>query len=137
MTVEAEREAIIRMYEAFASGDAQPFLDFLEDDVIFEFPTSTKLKWAGRHVGKDSIMEVMSAIASVGEYLKFELKDVISAPGKHVVLMRETFRISETGEELELDQAFVYETVDGRAKRITEYTDTARIRDAFARSNQI
>ena len=137
-SVEADSvgEAEIRTaFAAFAEGDAGPFFKLLDDEVVVEFPASTGLPWAGRLVGKDAVARAMAGIAELGRYEDFALIEIFSRGSDHMVLMRETFRFAATGEAVNLEQVFLYETSAGKVVSIREWTDTARIRDAYARAS--
>ena len=130
----SEATAIERAFASFAEGNPKPFFDLLDDRVVVEFPESTGLPWSGRLEGKEAVASALSGIAGLGEYTVFELLEIFSKAGRHIVRMRETFRFHATGEELPLEQIFLYEFSGKKVIAIREWTDTARIRDAFLRA---
>ena len=129
-----DRATIREAFEAFSAGNAVPFFGMLNENVIVEIPSSTGLPWGKRLEGKTAVAEAMAGIMQLGSYTRFELIDIFSSGSEHMVQMREAFEFIATGEQVDLEQVFLYSMRHGQVVSIKEWTDTALIRDAYQRA---
>lgn len=101
-------------------------------DGIWTIPGSTK--WSGIYEGKAEIARKLLApmtaeLASLGE---FEIENLIAEGNFVVVQGHATGRVTKSGRSYNNIYCLVYEIVEGKIHRLTEYCDTELITTAFA-----
>jgi len=120
-------------YAAFGSGDMQKFLGLMAADVVWEFPASTVIPWAGTFTGPDGVARFFAALLEHSEPEAFEPRQFIASDDRVVVLGRERFRVRSTDRRWDCDWAHTFVVRDGKIAAFREYTDTAAMTQALGK----
>jgi ketosteroid isomerase-like protein len=88
-TAHPNAQSLQDAYEGFATGDLEPLLDLLTDDV--EWVDSTVGPLAGTYRGRGGVERFFAAMASIwGETLRVEVVDIIAESTHGIVLTSES-----------------------------------------------
>jgi ketosteroid isomerase-like protein len=120
-------------YAAFGSGDLQKLLGFMTSDIVWEFPASKVIPWAGTFSGVDGVARFFAALMEHSEPGAFEPLHFVASEDRVVVLGRESFRVKSTGLTWACEWAHSFTVRDGKIAGFREYTDTAAMAKALGR----
>ena len=131
MTVEANRDLVVRTFAALSAGDMPGFFDCFADDV--QWTIIGQPIYSGTYVGKDDLASRL--FGRLGEQLdengiRGEVQNTI-AEGNTVVAQVQGTAQTKTGRSYNNTYCFVIEVHDGRIKKWTEYLDTELVTAAF------
>ena len=121
-------------YAAFVAGDIQKLLGLLTPDIVWEFPASSVLPWAGTFTGPAEVAKFFSAITEYSEPEVYEPLHYIASDDRVVVLGRERFRVKSTGRSWECGWAHSFSVRNGKIAAFRVYTDTATMTQAFSKA---
>ncbi len=118
-------------YAAFGAGDLPRLLGFMTPDIVWDFPRSSVIPWAGTFKGPDQVARFFAALVEHSEALAFEPRHFIASEDRVVVLGSDRFRVKATGKTFECEWAHAFTLRDGKIAAFREYTDTAAVAAAF------
>ena len=72
MSMQSNVELVKEAYAAFGVGDLQKLLGLMTPDIIWEFPTSKVIPWAGTFTGPSEVAQFFSALMEHSEPEAFE-----------------------------------------------------------------
>ena len=84
-------------YAAFGAGDVQKLLSLMTSDIVWEFPASKVIPWAGTFKGPAEVGRFFAALMEHSEPEAFEPLNFVASDDRVVVLGRERFRVKSTG----------------------------------------
>jgi uncharacterized protein len=117
------KQTIIRVYEALAQGDGQPFLDCLRDDV--EWTVLGTTSWSRVYRGKQSVLvDMLAPLRAALSRGARVIVDRVLAEDECVVMQGRGDNVTKRGERYDNDYCHVYDFVDGRVRKVVEYADT-------------
>jgi ketosteroid isomerase-like protein len=126
--VAANKAALTRIITAYGLSDVAPLLAALHDDIVWVSNGPQQLfRFAGRHVGRNSAIAGLSAMATDYALHSYQIVELVGEGD--VVWMQarlETTRRSD-GTLLVIDVANRWEFCNGRVVRIDEYYDSASL----------
>ena len=139
MTTQSNVDLVRDAYAAFGTGDLPKLLSLMTPDVVWEFPASQSIPWAGTFTG---VGEVARFFATLMEHcqpeefvpLHFVAEanvDLADVGAGHTG--RERFRVKSTGLTWACDWAHAFTVRDGKVASFREYTDTAAMAGALAK----
>jgi len=131
MTTEANVELVRGAYAAFGAGDLQRLLGLMAPDVVWEFPPSDVIPWAGTFTGAGEVARFFAALVEHSDAEAFEPLHFVASDDRVVVLGRERFRVKSTGRTWTCEWAHAFTVRDGRIASFREHTDTAAMAAAF------
>ena len=134
MSTQTNVALVQEAYAAFGTGDIQKLLGLMTPDIVWEFPASSVIPWAGTFTSPGEVAGFFSAIAEHSEADLFEPLCFIASDDRVVVLGRERFRAKPTGRTWACEWAHAFIVRDGKIAAFREYTDTAAITQAFSKS---
>ncbi len=116
-------ETMIRTaYDAISSGDLQPMLNMLSDEIRWNVSGDSPL--AGDYEGKDGVLRFFGAIAhQYDNTLTVQVREVLANDHRAVVLTAESGTIE--GHRLNWSSAHVFNLADGVVVGFTSYQDDA------------
>jgi ketosteroid isomerase-like protein len=132
------KKTVMALYGAYATGDAEKIRDLLHDDVVWTAPAGNATQVAlglGRpedagpprganDLDRDAIVAFMAHnFARFFGGVDNNFRTVV-AEGEVVVVEHRLSAMLPNGRSYVNDYCFVYETRDGKVRRIREYTDT-------------
>lgn len=133
MTTQSNVALVRDAYAAFGSGDLQKLLGLMTSDVVWEFPASKVIPWAGTFNGVGEVASFFAALMEHSEPEAFEPLHFVASEDRVVVLGRERFRVKSTGLTWACEWAHAFIVRDGKIAAFREYTDTAAITSALDR----
>ena len=131
MTVSDNVKVLHECYAAFGAGDMPRMLATLAPDIVWEFPASSVIPWAGRFEGHAGFTRFLDALGAHADAESFEPRHFLADGDYVVVLGRERFRVRATGKTWETEWAHAFTVVGGKITAFYEYTDTAAVEAAF------
>ncbi|HSC64767.1 MAG TPA: nuclear transport factor 2 family protein [Caldimonas sp.] len=133
MSTETHVALVQDAYAAFGTGDMPKLLGLMAPDVVWEFPASSVIPWAGTFTGADAVARFFSALVECSEPEMFEPLHYIASEDRVVVLGRERFRVKATGRTWACEWAHAFTVRDGKIAAFREYTDTAAMTQALGK----
>lgn len=134
MSTQTNVALVQEAYAAFGAGDMQKLLGLMTPDIVWEFPASSVIPWAGKFTGPGEVARFFSAIMEYSEPEVFEpLRYIASDDDRVVVLGRERFRAKATGRSWACEWAHAFTVRDGKIAAFREYTDTAAMTQALGK----
>ncbi|MDP2702501.1 MAG: nuclear transport factor 2 family protein [Candidatus Rokubacteria bacterium] len=131
MSVEGNVRLVKEAYAAFGAGDLPKLLGLMSPDILWEFPASTVIPWAGQFVGPTETARFFGAIAEHVEAEAFEPLHFVAGGDQVVVLGHERFRVKSTSRTWQCEWSHAFALGAGKITSFREYTDTAVIEAAF------
>ncbi len=122
-------EACRLAFTGFEKNDKTILMNFLADDIVFEFPTS--LPYGGKYVGLEKFKAFWADLyENYYEYFNYDATDVLDA-GTHVIVPVVARAKSKNGRFMENQHCFLFKVEDGRITHGRIYADTAKGRDVI------
>jgi ketosteroid isomerase-like protein len=134
MNTQNNLELVKEAYAAFGAGDLQKMLGLMTSDIVWEFPASKVIPWAGTFTGPSEVARFFGALMEHSEAQLFEPLHLVAADDRVVVLGRERFRVKSTGLTWACEWAHAFTLRDGKIAGFREYTDTAAMTTAFRKT---
>jgi len=134
MSTQRNVELVRDAYAAFGAGDLQKLLGMLATDVVWEFPPSKVLPWAGTFTGPGEVARFFAALLETTQPELFEPQHYVASEERVIALGRERFRVKSTGLTWACEWAHLFIVRDGKIAGFREYTDTAAMEAAFGKS---
>lgn len=131
MSIEDNLRVVHDAYAAFGASDVPKLLGLMTPDIVWEFPPSTVIPWAGKFAGPAQTAGFFAALGEHAQAEAFEPLNFVAGGDRVVVLGRERFRVKATGGTWQCEWAHAFTLSGGRISRFYEYTDTAAIEAAF------
>ncbi len=97
MSTQSNVEVVKAAYAAFGAGDIQKLLSLMTSDIVWEFPASKVIPWAGTFKGPAEVGRFFAALMEHGEPEAFEPLSFVASDDRVVVLGPERFRVKSTG----------------------------------------
>ena len=133
MSAQSNIELARDAYAAFGAGDLQKLLGLMTSDIVWEFPASKVIPWAGTFKGPGEVARFFAALMEHCEPEAFEPLHFIASDDRLVVLGRERFRVKSTGLSWACEWAHAFTVRDGKIASFREYTDTAAMGSALGK----
>ena len=134
MSTQGNVELVQRAYAAFGSGNLQELLGMMSPDIVWEFPASNIIPWAGTFKGLGEVARFVALLMEHSEPEAFEPLHLVASEDRVVALGRERFRVKSTGRSWACEWAHAFTVRDGKVATFREYTDTAVVASAFAKA---
>jgi uncharacterized protein len=124
---EASVEAVRRVYAAFGAGDVPTVLDLLGD---VEWHEAEGLKFGGVYRGAQQVAEnVFGPIAEDVSGFAVTPEEYIADGDTVAVVVRYSGTGNETGQELDLPAAHVWDVPGGKVARFRQFVDTVKFNE--------
>jgi ketosteroid isomerase-like protein len=133
MSIQSNVDVVKAAYSAFGAGEVQKLLALMTSDIVWEFPASKVIPWAGKFTGPAEVGRFFAALMEHSEPQAFEPLNFVASEDRVVALGRERFRVKSTGRTWACEWAHAFIFRDGKIAGFREYTDTAAMESAFAR----
>jgi len=133
MSTQSNVELVQSAYAAFGAGDLQKLLGLMASDIVWEFPASQAIPWAGTYQGPGEVARFFSALMEHSEPEVFEPLHFVASEAHVIALGRERFRVRSTGRTWACEWAHAFTVQDGKIASFREYTDTAAMTVAFGK----
>jgi uncharacterized protein len=133
MSPRSNVELVKEAYAAFAAGELKKLLDLMSPDIVWKFPPSNSIPWAGTFAGPGEVTKFFAALTEYSVLEVFEPLHYVAAADRVVVLGRERIRVKSTGLTYASEWAHAVTVLDGKIAAFREYTDTAAIANAFGK----
>ncbi len=130
-TVE-NKKLIQDMFAELSKGNPEAFLGNMADDVEFTIIGSTK--WSGTFSGKQELVEKL--LGPLGAQLESGIAITPSnfiADGDFVAMQAKGKSTTKSGKPYDNTYCQVFQVVNGKVQRVTEYLDTELVTEAFGK----
>jgi uncharacterized protein len=127
MNEQANLDVVREAYEAFGRGDITGLLGLLHDEVSWVTPGPEDLPTAGIRTGHESVQEFFTALAALGDVLRFEPKEFVPHGDKVIVIGDDTTRVRVTGKSVEARWVHIFELRDGKVASFEERGDVSAL----------
>ena len=133
MSTQSNVGVVKQAYAAFGAGDLQKLLGLMSPDVVWEFPASKVIPWAGTFTGPGEVARFFGALMEHSTPEAFEPLHFVASEDRVVALGRERFRVKSTGLTWGCEWAHAFTVRGGKIASFREYTDTAAMATAFGK----
>jgi ketosteroid isomerase-like protein len=131
MSIQENKQLVMRGYEQFKNGDIQGLLDNFADDIEWIGAESDYIPFAGNCYGKNQVAEYFMKMDQAQEVQQFEPQEVIAEGDKVVVTGQSKWKVKSTGKTYENPWVHVFTIKDGKTARFQQYNHTAAAEAAF------
>lgn len=114
-----------QVYEAFGRADVSSILEYVANDVDWEFVGSPGLPYAGRRRNRKEVADFFAAVAGADQIHAFEPREFIEANEHVTVLGWESSTALDTGKKFESEWAHVFTVKQGKITRWRGFFNTA------------
>lgn len=114
------RTVVEKMFDAFARGDVEGFVETVSDDTIWIYH-GTQIIPKGRFEGKDGVRSFASNILERTDIIRFEPQQYIVDGNRVAVLGEEHQRVRRSGRELKQKWVQIYTVENGLISRMEEF----------------
>ncbi|HEY4017159.1 MAG TPA: nuclear transport factor 2 family protein [Pseudonocardiaceae bacterium] len=124
------KRVLEQIYVGISSGNLEPLLAHLADDVVWTIIGSTPL--SGTFRGKQDVIEhlLRPLGAALDGHVRFTF-DRFIAEGEYVVMLARGHGTAKSGRPYNNTYCIVCRFVDGKVREITDYVDTELITSAL------
>ena len=120
--------ALRQAYAAYATGDPQPMIDLMADNVRFGLKGPREaFRFAGIREGKDWVKRVLREIAEDYEWLEYGLRRLIFQGDGAVAFTGGRLRHRASGRAFAIDLIDAMRFENGKLVELTEHADTAEL----------
>jgi ketosteroid isomerase-like protein len=131
MGTQSNVELVQNAYAAFGAGDVEKLLGLMTSDIVWEFPASKVIPWAGTYTGPGEVAKFFAALMEHSEPEIFEPVHFVASDAHVIAMGHERFRVRSTGVPWACEWAHAFTVRDGKIASFREYTDTAAMVRAF------
>lgn len=118
-------EVVKAAYEANARGDAEAFMGALAEDV--EWHEAAGMPYGGVHRGREAVgQNVLGPLLADVQDFAVTPEEFFPSGDSVAVVARYTGTGKETGKQLDLQVAHVWDVRDGQIARFRQFADTAK-----------
>jgi ketosteroid isomerase-like protein len=78
MSIQSNLEVVKAAYAAFGAGDVQKLLSLMTSDIVWEFPASNVIPWAGKFTGPGEVSRFFAGLMEHSEPQAFEPLNFVS-----------------------------------------------------------
>ncbi len=116
-----ELETVKQVYQRFAEGDIEGFLDLCSESIEWVVNGPADLEKCDAFEGREGVMRFLDILNATWEFSSFEPKEFISGGSLVVVLGAEQGQDRNTEEEFSNRWAHVFDVSDGKIVRFREF----------------
>ena len=132
MSTQDNVQLVKEAYAAFGASDLRKLLGLMSPDIVWEFPASEVIPWAGTFRGPSEVAKFFAALTEFTVLEEHKPLHFVASDDRVVVLGRERIRVKSTGRAWACEWVNAITVLDGKIAGFREYTDTAAIASAFA-----
>ncbi len=132
MSAENNKQLIQNMFAELSKGNAEAFLGNMADDVEFTLIGSTR--YSGTFNGKKELIEKL--LTPLSTQLESGITITPSnfiADGDFVAMQAKGKSTTKSGKPYDNTYCQVFQVVNGKVQRVTEYLDTELVTEAFGK----
>ena len=131
MNEQANIDLVRQCYDAFQKGDIQAILGHLDPEVDWQLTETEGLAFTGKRHGLDQVAGFFRQVDELMALRSFEPREFIARGHRVVVLGHYDWVVRQSGAGFGSDWVQVFSVADGKITQFEEYSDTARLADAF------
>ena len=125
MSIEQNKQLVMRGYQQFQNRDVQGLMDNFADDIEWMGTESDYIPFSGTYRGKDQVAEYFMKMDQAQEAQQFEPQEVIAEGDKVVVTGRSIWKVKATGKTYENPWVHIFTIKDGKTTRFQQFNNTA------------
>ena len=131
MSIQENKQLVMRGYEQFQNRDIQGLMDNFADDIEWMGTESDYIPFSGTYHGKDQVAEYFTKMDQAQEAQQFEPREFIAEGDKVVVTGHSIWKVKATGKTYENPWVHIFTIKDGKTTRFQQYNHTAAAEAAF------
>jgi uncharacterized protein len=125
VSIEDNRQLVMRGYEMFQTGDIPGMLGQFTDDIEWVSAEIAQIPFTGTYNGKAGVGEFLSKLGESLEAVRFEPEEFIAERDKVVVTGRARWRARNNGVVFDDEWAHIVTLRDGKIARIRIFGNSA------------
>lgn len=128
-------DLVKKLYAAFGKGDIETIIDHLADQLIWRFDAPSVVPYAGEHDTPDQVKAgFFQPLASTQKNHALSADEFIAQDDKVIMVGRYGATVTSTGKSFDLPLVHVWTVQNGRVKRFVNFTDTAKVAEAYTKN---
>jgi uncharacterized protein len=126
-------DLVKKLYEAFGKGDIDTIINSLADQLVWRFDGPQEIPYAGEYNNPDQVKEgFFGALVSTQKEYALKTDEFIAQDNRVIMIGSYGATINATGKRFDLSLVHVWTILDGKVTRFRNFTDTARVVEAYS-----
>jgi ketosteroid isomerase-like protein len=128
-------DLIKKIYGAFAKGDIETIIGQLADQFVWRFDAPSVIPYAGEHHSPKQVREgFFGTLAATQKDFALSTDELIARDDKVIMIGKYGATVTATGKRFDLPLVHVWTILHGKVKRFVNFTDTAKVAEAYTQS---
>ena len=128
-------DLVKRLYEAFGKGDIDTIIGSLANQLVWRFDAPLVIPYAGEYKTPDQVKEgFFGSLASTQNDYALKTDEFIAQDDKLIMVGSYGATVNDTGKRFDLPLVHVWTIQDGKVKCFVNFTDTAKVAEAYAKN---
>ena len=132
MSEQNNQSVVQSIYEAFGRGDAAGVRAACAADINWNIHGPEVVPYFGLRRGHQGVTDFLTQIGGAVEFEDFQVRELIPAGDRVIVLGHERGRVRATGKTFDNEWAMSFTLRDGKVTDMRSYEDTAAVAEAFS-----
>lgn|SRR6478672_5583542 len=125
-------DLIKKLYAAFGEGDIETIIGHLADQLVWRFDAPSMIPYAGEFGTPEQVKEgFFASLASTQKDYSLQTDEFIAQGDKVIMVGSYGATVKSTGKRFDLPLAHAWTIQNGKVKRFVNFTDTARVAEAY------
>jgi ketosteroid isomerase-like protein len=125
-------DLVKKLYEAYGKGDIDTLIDHLADPFDWNFDAPSIIPFAGDQQTRDEVRRrFFGSLAESQKDQSLSPQEFIAQGDKVVMVGRYSATVVATGKSIDLAVVHVFTIQSGKITRFVNFTDTARLAEAY------
>ena len=125
-------DLVKKLYGAFGKGDIETIMDHLADQLSWRFDAPSVIPYAGDHDTPDQVRKgFFGTLASTQKDYALTTDEFIAQDDTVIMVGSYGATVAATGKRFDLPLVHVWTVQNGKVKRFLNFTDTARVAEAY------
>ena len=120
-----------KLYGAFGKKDIDTIIDHLAGQLVWRFDAPSLIPYAGEHDTPEKVREGFSAPGKVPRDYALRTDEFIAQDDKVIMVGGYGATVTATGKSFDLPLVHVWTIQNGKVKRFVNFTDTAKVAEAY------
>ena len=128
-------ELVKKLYAAFGKGDIETIIDHLADQLSWRFDAPSVIPYAGEHDTPGQVKAgFFQPLATTQKENTLTADEFIAQDDKVIMIGKYGATVTNTGKSFDLPVVHVWTVQNGKVKRFVNFTDTAKVAEAYTKN---